>query len=136
MNWVKYFVAGFVSTLLFHQGLMWALHAAGVSPIGAWSMASTPPLGVPAVVSLAFWGGIWALLLAPLLRRSRGAAWWAGWAILGAIGPSAVALLIVFPLKGMAFAGGWDPKLIIGALVIDAVWGLGAAVLLRVLRTR
>ena len=136
MRIVKWFIAGFIATLIFHQGLLGLLYAAGISPRAPFNLAATAPLGIPQVVSLAFWGGVWAVALAPLLAKLRASRWWLGWIVAGAIGPSAVALFIVFPLKGMAMAGGWDPKLIIGALLLNGAWGLGCAVMLRLMRSR
>jgi hypothetical protein len=37
------------------------------------------------------------------------------------------------PIKGMGLAGGWDPKIIVGALLLNGAWGLGAALLMRLL---
>lgn len=136
MSIVKWFIAGFVATLVFHQGLFGLLYLTGISPRAPFNLAATEPLGIPQVVSLAFWGGVWSMALAPLLKGFAGARWWSAWIIAGAIGPSAVALFIVFPLKGMPMAGGWDPKLIIGALLLNGAWGLGCAVVLRLLKTR
>lgn len=119
------FVAGFAATLLFHQGLIALLHAGGMIPFGAWSMASTWPLGVPKVISLAFWGGVWGVVIAVVLRRWRAWRWWGGWVLLGAIGPTAVALLVVFPLKGIPVSG---TSVVLGA-VLNGFWGLGTAVL-------
>jgi hypothetical protein len=134
--WVRAFLAGFVSTLVFHQGLLHALHLAGQVPRAAWNMAPVPPLGLPSVLSLAFWGGLWGCLLWLLIRRSAGARRW-GFAVLwGALLPSAVALFVVFPMKGMAFAGGWDPKLIVGALLLNGAWGFGVALLMRLMGHR
>ena len=135
MRYLLAFVAGFASTLLFHQGLLFFLHSAGLSPRAAWPMKAVPPLGVPQVISLAFWGGIWAVALLPLLARWQGS--WQellAWAVAGAVLPSLVALLVVMPLKGGRVAGGGDPKLIAGALLLNGVWGLGTALLLRLLR--
>ena len=136
MSIVKWFIAGFVATLVFHQGLFGLLYLTGISPRAPFNLAATEPLGIPQVVSLAFWGGVWAIALAPLLKRFAGASWWSAWIVAGAIGPSAVALFIVFPLKGMPMAGGWDPKLIIGALLLNGAWGLGCAVALRLMKSR
>ncbi len=128
---VKAFVAGFVSTLLFHQGLLQLLYVGGAFPRAAWSLTPVPPLGVPAVISLAFWGGLWGVVLWLIVRKHVGARRW-GWAALwGALLPSAVALFLVMPLKGMQVAGGFDPKLIVGALLLNAVWGLGVVLLMR-----
>jgi hypothetical protein len=37
------------------------------------------------------------------------------------------------PIKGMGLAGGWDPKIIVSALLLNGAWGLGAALLMRLL---
>ena len=132
MRYLLAFVAGFASTLLFHQGLLFLLHRAGVSPRPAYAMTPAWPFGVPQVVSLAFWGGVWAMALVPLLTRWQGS--WRellAWAVAGAIGPTLVALLVVMPLKGGRVAGGGDPKLIAGALLLNGVWGFGTALLVR-----
>ena len=62
MRWVGAFLAGFLSTLIFHQGLLALLHAAGASPRPAYVMTAAPPLGVPQVLSLAFWGVLWGIV--------------------------------------------------------------------------
>jgi hypothetical protein len=133
MTYLKAFVAGFVATLVFHQGLLAILHAAGASPRGAWNMAPTPPLGVPAVVSLAFWGGVWGIVLWMVIARLSGAAFWLTALAFGALAPSVVAWFVVLPLKGMGVAGGGDPKIIVGALLLNAAWGIGVAVLMRLM---
>ena len=125
------FLAGFLSTLTFHQGTLAALHKAGLWPKPAFAMAATKPFHVPAVISLAFWGGVWGILLWYLVGGMTGAQHWIYATLFGAIGPSAVALLVVFPLKGMPFAGGWNPKVIGPVLLLNGAWGLGVVVLLR-----
>lgn len=136
MGGLKALLAGFVSTLVFHQGLLALMHLAGLVPRMAWNLSPVPPLGVPSVISLAFWGGVWALALWLLLSRVARRRYWFNWTLFGAIGPSAVALFLVFPLKGMAVAGGWDPRLIVGALLLNGAWGFGCALLLKLLGAR
>ncbi len=134
MTWLKAFLAGFFSTLVFHQGLLAILHATGASPRAAYSMARTAPLGVPAVFSLAFWGGVWGIALWLVIRGHDGSSlYWILALIVGAVAPSLVALLVVLPLKGQPVAGGGDPKLIVGALLLNGAWGLGTAFLIRLL---
>ena len=133
MGWIKSFIAGFVSTLVFHQGLLALLFLAGLVPRMAWNMAPVPPLGVPSVISLAFWGGLWGVALWLLLSRVARQRYWLNWTLFGAIGPSAAALFIVLPMKGMPFAAGWDPKWIIGALLLNGAWGFGCALLLKLM---
>ncbi len=133
---VRAFLAGFLSTMIFHQGLLQIFYLTHRVAKPAWNLQAVPPLGVPSVVSLAFWGGIWGVALWWMLGRSRGAARWLQAIALGAVLPSAVALFIVFPLKGMAFAGGWDPKIIVGALLLNGFWGMGVMVFMRVFGER
>lgn len=134
--WLRAFVAGFVSTLVFHQGVFWVLHTLGAVAQAPWNLRPVPPLGVPAVLSLAFWGGLWGIALWWLIRGAQGGAYWALAVGLGALLPSLVALVVVFPLKGGAFFAGGDPKILIGALLLNGAWGLGVAWLMRVLPGR
>jgi hypothetical protein len=128
---VKAFAAGFLSTLLFHQGLMAILHASGATPRKAYSMDPTAPFQIPQVLSLAFWGGVWGILLWLLISRFEGPAFWL-WALAaGAIAPTIVALFVVLPLKGLPAGGGWEKSLLVGALMLNGAWGLGVAFLMR-----
>ncbi|MGH8456038.1 MAG: hypothetical protein ACRETW_11465 [Stenotrophobium sp.] len=133
MQYLKAFIAGFVSTLVFHQGLLGLLHLAGITPFAPYSMTATGPLHVPQVISLSFWGGVWGIVLWLLIANARGAVYWSRAAIIGAIGPSVVAWFVVMPLKGMGMAGGWNPHIIAGALLLNAAWGLGVALIMRLL---
>ncbi len=68
------FIAGALSVLIFHQGSAFLLHHIGndipavVSVFGKaaapFNMAPTKPLGVPAIASQCFWGGVWGVVLA------------------------------------------------------------------------
>lgn len=132
MTYLASFIAGFVSTLTFHQGALALLHMAGLTPRAPYVMSPTWPFHIPAVVSLAFWGGVWALVLSCAIGRHwRPSAYWTAWVALGAVMPTLVALFIVFPLKGMPVAGGWSPEIVGGALLLNGLWGFGVALLLR-----
>jgi hypothetical protein len=134
MVWFKAFLAGFLSTLVFHQGLLAILHAAGASPRAAYSLDPVPPLGVPAVLSLAFWGGVWGILLWLVIAGAHGPRYWLVALLFGAVAPSAVALLVVLPLKGQPAGGGWKPAVIVGALLLNGAWGIGVAAFMRLFR--
>src|SRR4051794_41886064 len=69
---VRGFVAGFLAILIFHQIALLLLHLAGLVPATPWNMAPVPPLGVPAVISAAFWGGLWGVVLVLLAPRLGG----------------------------------------------------------------
>jgi hypothetical protein len=131
MVWLKAFVAGFLSTLVFHQGLLAILHAAGGTPRAAYSLDPTQPFGVPAVLSLAFWGGVWGILLWLVIAGAHGPRYWLVALLFGAVVPSAVALLVVLPLKGQPAGGGWKPAVIVGALLLNGAWGIGVAAFMR-----
>mgnify|MGYP006428492277 CR=1 FL=1 len=124
------FIAGFFATLTFHQGAVAALNIAGVVPMAPFNMVPTWPLGVPLVLSMAFWGGIWGILIHAALKTQRGAAYWGGWVVIGAIGPTAVSLLVVFPLKGMDVTLVMIPV----GLLFNSLWGLGSAFFLRIFK--
>lgn len=136
MSTLKAFLAGFLSTLVFHQGVLALMWAAGASPRRPFAMAPVGPLHVPSVVSLAFWGGIWGIVLWLVVRRLVGASYWWTSLLFGAVAPSLVALLVVMPLKGMPVAGGGKPALIVGALILNGAWGIGVALLMRLFRAR
>lgn len=126
MIWLKAFVSGFLATLIFHQGLFGVFYLAGMVPSAPYSLAQVPPLGVPSVLSLAFFGGLWGMLLWLLLGRLSGAKFWLGNVLVGAIGPTAVAMLIVFPMKELTVnASTW-----VGGLLLNGFWGLGVALFL------
>jgi hypothetical protein len=135
------FLAGFLAVLIFHQGVWAMFAAAGKTPSPAWSMTRTGPLQVPAVLNAAFWGGIWGLIMAlvvvPQLQGRIG--YWPVCIGLGGLLTSLVALLVVFPAKGMRFAAGWNPAIWLFALLVNAAWGFGFGLLWpllgRVLRT-
>ena len=79
------FLAGFISVLVFHQAMLAVLHLLGVTPAVPWTTSPVPPLGVPQVISAAFWGGVWGLLLAPVLQHTRStAAYWITAIVFGA----------------------------------------------------
>ena len=127
------FVAGFMATLVFHQGALALLHALGATDRTAFMTTPTKPFGVPQVLSLAFWGGVWGVILAALLRTARaGVGYYLTAFVLGAVLPTLVAFFVVAPLKDLPVAGGGDPKIIIGALILNGLWGLGTALFLRV----
>ena len=56
------FIAGFLATLIFHQLTLAALWAAGMAPARPFSTDAAQPFGVPAVLSLAFLGGVWGII--------------------------------------------------------------------------
>lgn len=127
-HYVLAFSGGFLSTLLFHQGLVGLFYAMGLAPMAPFNMTPTAPLGVPSVISLAFFGGLWGMLVWAFVRNAperkkiiRSVAY-------GAIGPTAVAFLVVFPLKGVTVPLAFIPF----GLVLNGAWGLGLWLFMKV----
>jgi hypothetical protein len=101
---------------------VWIFGTVGIT--GALGVRIAPSLTPIWLYPRIVWGGIWSVLfLLPLLHRSF---LWRG--LLYSLGPTAVQLFIVFPVKGKGIMG-----LSIGALtpmfvlIFNAVWGIAAA---------
>src|SRR5215471_1824900 len=124
------FVAGAISVFVFHQGFILIAWRMGLLPNAPYSLEPTAPLGVPRVISSAFWGGLWGIALALLLGRLRRAdGLWVG-ILLGGILLPLVGILVVTPLKGGGLA--WPSStMLLRGFIINGVWGLGAALLYR-----
>src|ERR1700682_2847897 len=67
------FIAGAIGVLVFHQGLILVLHVFGAMPFTPYSLKPTAPFGVPQVLSLAFFGGLWGIALILIMVRVPGA---------------------------------------------------------------
>jgi len=126
------FSAGFVSTVVFHQCVLALLHVFSIAPKPAWPMQAVPPFGIPAVISLAFWGGIWGVIMMPMIQGRRGASFWIAAILFGAIFPTLVAWFIVAPIKHQPIAGGWKPRAMMIGPLVNAAWGFGTALIYRV----
>jgi hypothetical protein len=135
MRWLKAFVAGAIAVVVFHQGMLALLHATGVTERAPFSMQPTAPLGVPQVLSLAFWGGVWGLVLLLVVRNlTRPAAYWTTAVVVGAVATTLVAGFVVAPLKGQPITGGGKASLFAIGLLVNGAWAFGTALLFRLLR--
>lgn len=125
------FLAGFLGTILFHQIALELLHLGHIVPAAAWAMKPVPPLGVPSVISLSFWGGIWGMVMMPVIDRRHGAAYWLIAIAFGAIVPTLVAWFIVAPLKHQPMASGFKPGRMMIGPIVNGAWGFGTALFYR-----
>jgi hypothetical protein len=122
------FLAAFLATLVFHQPMVWLLHQMHVIPVAAYAMTPVPPFGIPKVISLAFWGGVWGIVMIPVIARARGAAYWLAAIAFGAVLPTLVGNLVISPLRGKPMGTG--AAILIG-FAVNAAWGLGTAIFYR-----
>ena len=122
------FLSGAISVLLFHQGVVMIFHALELTSRQAYNLQATAPFGVPQVWSLAFWGGVWGVVLALIVARMETARLLIAATVFGALVPTLVAWFMVAPLKGQPLGGGFAASGIALALVANALWGLGTGI--------
>ena len=122
------FISGFVAVLVFHQAALGILHELQMSPRGPYSFAATQPFGIPQIWSLAFWGGVWGIVLAAALARLDGARLIVAALVFGAIFPTLVAWFVVAPLKGQPVAAGGVAHAMLIGPIVNAAWGLGTGI--------
>ena len=111
------FVAAAISVLTFHQA-MWAfLHFLNLPGMGMpppYPTAPVPPWGVPRILDLAFWGGLYGILFGLALPR----------------------FFVVAPLKGSPVGGGWQVNNWMRSLLINGFWGIGVGLILPLILPR
>lgn len=123
--WISAFLCGAAAVLILHQGTLAAIYLAGFTAPAPYSLAPTPPWDVPQLWSLAFWGGVWGIVLAATLRRLTGGSLIVASVVFGAVFPTLVAWFIVAPLKGQPMAAGFVPAAMAIGPIVNAAWGLG-----------
>jgi hypothetical protein len=128
------FVAGIIGVLVFHQLAFLVLHWIGVTPAMPYNMTPTKPLSVPQVLSSAFWGGVWAILMAWLLRGREGGNYWTFAIVFGAVVVTLGAWFLVPWIKGLptVLERPLTIAIIIGP-VVNGAWGFGTALVLKLL---
>ncbi len=139
------FVAGFLAVLVFHQGTAFLLNNYGngmpdvVAIFGrtgpAFNMAPVAPLGVPTVLSQAFWGGVWGIVLAIILRTTPVPDLLFSF-VFGALALTLVAFTLVATMKGLPTFAGGNQQVWARAGLLNGAWGFGTAFLLRPLALR
>jgi hypothetical protein len=118
------FVAAALAVLTFHQGMVGLLYALQFPGITAppYSFAPIPPLGVPRVFNLCFWGGLYGIVFGILSPKFRLPFWLCGF-ITGLIAVL-VGTYLVPTIKGLPMGGsvlmGW-----VRSILINGSWGVG-----------
>jgi hypothetical protein len=123
------FFAAVLSVLIFHQAMWAVLHAMKLMP-APYPTNRIPPFGLPWIVDLCFWGGVWGALFGLVLPAlPAGVPLWLlglGLGILAAL----VGLFVVSPLKGGAVADGFAPMAFVISFLINGFWGFGVGLIL------
>jgi hypothetical protein len=130
MRHLRWFIAGALAVPLFHQVMLAILNAVGWVARAPFAMTPTKPFGVPQVVSLSFWGGVWGVILGLVLQRTAPRRYWLVALVFGAIAPTLVAIFVAAPLKGQPVS--LEAKMLVTGLLVNAAWGVGTAALARI----
>lgn len=121
------FIAGFLAVLTIHQGMIWLgtqLHWLQASP---WSMSPVGPLHVPAVLSLAFWGGVWGILIAVVVPRlGTGPGTWISTFVIFGLATTLVGLTVVPRLRGVE-PGDITLARLLPGLILNGTWSVATA---------
>ena len=128
------FSAGAIAALVFHQGLAEVFDLLGIGRNLAFRLVATWPFGIPAVVSLTFWGAMYGIVLALLMPRLRRPLWQVGIAL--GLFAGLITLVVVLPLKGVNLAHGWALWPMARTLILTTSWGLGTSLILPLLQPR
>ncbi|MDP1961575.1 MAG: hypothetical protein Q8K93_05160 [Reyranella sp.] len=120
------FIAGAVSVLLFHQFGFFIANELGLLKAQLYNMRPVPPLGVPTIISSAFWGGLWGIAGAYVVPRLPAALDGPlGWILFAGIIVTLVNWFIVLPIKGAPIGGGFRMPNVVVVPLVYAFWGLG-----------
>jgi len=120
------FIAGFLGVLIFHQLGFHIANELGLARAQIYSFRPVPPLGVPTIISSAFWGGLWGVVGAFVVPRVPPTVDGPiGWMLFCAVVVTLVNWFVVLPIKGLPVGGGFRMPGVIVVPVVYAFWGLG-----------
>ena len=124
------FIAAAISVLVFHQAICEALHLLALPGMGMpppYPTDPIAPLGVPRIVNLCFWGGLYGIVFGLVLPRLTAPIWLCGLG-LGIIA-ALVGLLVVPAIKGLPVGSGF-PLGWVRSFLINGCWGVGVGLIL------
>ena len=128
------FVAAVLSVLIFHQGMWEALHLAGMMP-PAYPTNPVPPFGVPLILDLCFWGGVWGAVFGLVLPALPRAPMWVLGLGLG-IAAALTGIFIVPLIKRLPVSHNLAAGVFERSFLINLCWGIGVGLILPLLLPR
>ena len=127
---LRAFIAGFIATLTFHQAAVWLIAQSIALPFKTWNMAPNA-YGVPSVLALACWAGVWGIALCAVVGAKRWAPALLWGAVLGGVLTSLWGWTVIAAMHARPMFAGGDLKLVAFALVVNAVWGAATVLLFK-----
>jgi len=128
-------IAGAAAVVLCDQAAASLVQSGWLAGTSVLENTSATPFGLPHVVSLLLWGALWGGVLE---RRARhwpdSLVHWIRSAAFGALWLSLAQWFFVEPLLDVPVAAALNPPDLSAALLLNGIWGVGAAVLLKLLR--
>ncbi len=131
------FVAGFLAVPLGHQVMAYIHFLIGWRPTIPWDMAPNPraafqAFGLPSLINLSFWGGVWGVLWALIDPKvPRGWLYWVVAIVFGGLCATAVSAYVVPALKGQPLG-----SIGLVGLMLNGAWGLVMAIIFDLLRRK
>ena len=122
------FIAGALAVFFFHQIMAWFI--SGRIPWSNWTPIA--PFGVPAILNIAFWGGVWGIVFAFVADRfPKGVAYLLAAFLFGAIFPTLASWYLIPLIKGGALGprGVWY-----NGPLLNGAWGLGTGVFVSLMK--
>jgi hypothetical protein len=131
------FIAAAISVATFHQAMWEALHLLALPGLGMpppFPTDAVPPFGVPRILSLCFWGGLYGAVFGLVLPRLNAPLWLCGLG-LGIIA-ALVGMFLVAAIKHQPIGAGWIPLSWVRSFLINGFWGIGVGIILPLLPIR
>jgi hypothetical protein len=130
-------LAAALSVLFAHESVVYVLNALGRVSRRAWTMTpAIPPFGVPYLLNLVFWGGLWGILFAFIHPLLPGRMMWLKGLIFGAMVVVFGGWILVPLIKGQLLGlpnqelfSAFDPQRMLNSTLIVCGYGLGLGVI-------
>jgi hypothetical protein len=125
------FFVGMIATLCVQLPLVWFLHLWHLTARTGFSTTPVPPMGVEAMWSRVFWGGVFGLALAAWgVFYPLGLRWFVS--SIGVMVPARLVVdWIIAPIWTQGrFWAGWGSDAFLMPIVVNLVWALATALLL------
>ncbi len=120
-------LAGVITILTVHQPLILAVHGAGLAPWRAYDLSPVAPFGLPALASASFWGAIWTVGIARLVRPPSGLPRHLRFAVAGGVLTTAVGAILAAAGRGAPLTGMSPASAALTSLVVNGLWAYAAS---------